>query len=194
MAPLAPIIVSLLPTTGDPVPAATMVAQILDNLGETDPGPFTYAKTQDPGGAFAAITAGDNHLYSAIVLDGAFFVAVTSTSAGGTSPEGSATLVFADDTNEWNDTQDPYEGNAQLPPPIPPNDKWKFFLRQAVRVIVPRSRFGVDYMIARETGKQSGQVVLAWDTALLGPYPSAEVEAYAQELSNAWPWSEPPPP
>lgn len=191
MPPLAPAINPLLPTTGDPVPIGTAVAQIVLAPSEVDPGPFTYAKTQDPGVAYTLVA---DTLEAAIILDGAYFVAVTVTGASGTSPEGSATLVFSDDQNHWNDTPDPYEGNAQLPPPIPEADKWKFFIKAAIRDLVPRSRFGVDYMVAREAGKASGQVVLDWNDVLLGPYPQIEVETHAQDLAARWPWSEPLPP
>ncbi len=185
MAPLAPRIVQTVPTTGDPVPIGSDVATLFPATAEVDPGPFTYAKTADPGNAYTLVA---RNLQAAIVLDGAYSVTCTISSAGGTSPPTTQTLTFSDDQNHWNDTPDPYVGNPQLPPPIPDSEKWRFFIHPAIRQVVPRSRVGVDYSVIRSSGKASDQVVVGWNTTLLGPYPQTQVETLAQQMSAAWPW------
>jgi hypothetical protein len=186
MPPLAPTITQIVPTTGAPTPAGTPVADLAQPGGEVDPGPFTYAILTDPGAAYVVNGA---QLDAAIDLDGAFFVEVTVDSAGGTSPAGSATLTFADNLNAWDDQDAHYADNPQIPPLTPEDEKWKMFLRQAVLTIVPRARFGIDFMVARETGKFSGQAIIDWDDTVLGTCPTPEIEAYAKQLSAEWPWS-----
>jgi len=154
---------------------------------ETDPGPFTYAFGAFGSDQFNIVT---DTLTAKIELDGAFHVEVEAWSAGGSSPPGSATLVFADDENPWNDADNPYEGNPVIPPPFPPGSApdvaWPQYQVRAISLLVPRARYGVDYGVLRLT-PQDRAAIVDWNTTLLGACPTTEIEALARELATADP-------
>jgi hypothetical protein len=193
MPPLAPVVTQTVATDLTPCPAGTVLADIAQPPEEVDPGPFTYSCGPAPPGN---LSVAGTTLVASDDLEGSNWADVVATSAGGDSPATRATITVAEavDMGTPFPTDDPYLDNPQLPPPTPADERWRAFLRRAIIDLVPRARFGVDFMVAREAGKNSGQVVLDWDDTLLGPYPQAEVEAHAQALADAQPWSEPPPP
>jgi len=189
MPPLAPVITVTVADDFYPCPAGTQVAVLAQPPEETDPGPFTYDAGPVPPSVFEV--AGTS-LTAAVDLTGSNLASVTVTTPLGTSPATDQDILVGDAPAGGSfPTDDPYLDNPQLPPPTPDTERWRFFLRTAVHDIMPRARFGIDFMVSRTAGKNSGQDVHGWDDVLLGAYPQAEVEARAQALADAWPWSEP---
>lgn len=183
MAPLAPVITQTAPNNA-PVSSGTTVATLAPGAGETDPGPFTYAESNDPGGAF---TISGTNVVAAKNLSGSYVLGVTVTTAAGTSPPGAANLVFQD-PNPWDDVADPY--GPQIPPPLAPGVRipWTYFMNRAIRMVVPQARDGVDYVVARSAKNQSN-AVSGWNTALLGAYPTAQVQLVATQLAAQSPYN-----
>ena len=177
--PVAPTITQT--TTEAPVPAGNAVADL--NAAEAE----SYALTNDGGGLFtisgASITAVSE------IAAGDYDVAATATNAEGTGPEATATLSFAN-TNIYDDTDDPYAGNPNLPPPFPegttPADAWDCFLVAATHAVVPHARNGVDFVVARAS-KTEPNANVYWDDTVLGPRPDAEIEVEARRLASEWP-------
>ena len=187
--PVAPTITQI--ATTSPVAPGTPVADLAAAEAET------YATTS----AEFAVT-GTQLTAIAEVPAGAYSVAVTATNVEGTSPEGTASLTFADEVVDpppsgWEEMgEDP---NPNFPPVPPthvegevPDDTWKQFLVQATHMIRPHARDGVDYVVARAS-KYAPLENIAWDDAVLGPRPDAEIEALAQALYAEWPKDAPPP-
>jgi hypothetical protein len=181
--PDPPTITQKVPTTGDPVPADTLVADVFSV------GASTYAVTFgddkfDIGGDQ------DNEIVTLSELDGAFHIEVTATNGDGTSEPGSGTLIFADNENPWDDTPNPYPGNPLIPPPFPngaaPDIAWRMYQARAIAMLVPRARDGVDYAVVR-TDMDSPANIVDWNATLLGACPTTEIEALARDLAAADP-------
>lgn len=166
-----------------PCPAGTKVADIAPDPAETDPGPFTYAVVT---GA-ESFTVVDTALNATVDLTGATPVGVTSTSAGGTSPEGSATITVGEaatgEGGEWS-ADDGYEDNPSFPPlPTDPEAQgYQYFLDQATQTVVPHARRDMDFVNAR-ADKYSDITNVYWNDALLGPRPAQEIEDLARALA-----------
>lgn len=191
MPPLAPVVTQIVADDLIPCPTGTVVADITQPPEEVDPGPFTYSCGPAPPGN---LSVDGTTLIAADDLDGSNWTDVVATSADGDSPATRATITVGTAEPVAPDYgDDPYAGNAQLPPPTPAEERWRSFLRRAIIDIVPRARYGVDFVVVRPEGKSSGQEVIDWNDTLLGAYPQSEVEAHAKLLSDAQPWSEPQP-
>lgn len=187
--PLTPIITQTVPTTGPAIEAGTTVAAITQPPGD-EAEDVLYTKQSDPGNAY---TLAGSDLKAAITLDGAFFVGVMAENGDGNSSEGSATLIFADDENVANDTDDSHAGNPQVPPPLPSDaTAWpkSAFLRKATNMIIPYARDGVDFLVARPAKDQEHASVY-WDDTTLGVRPDAEIDAMAQHLADEQPFLKP---
>jgi hypothetical protein len=177
--PEAPTITQTVPTTGDPIAAGTPVADLFSAEAET------YAID----GTSEQFEVVDATLQALTELDGAFSVSVTASNAEGTSSPTTQTLTFAENENPWDDTDDHYPGNPQLPPPLPSDNKqaaWQMFLVPATHAIVRGARNGVDFVVARPA-KNAAPVNTYWNDAYLGPRPTAEIEAEARRLAAEWP-------
>jgi hypothetical protein len=190
--PVAPTITPTL--TQSPVGVGSTVADLLAAEAES------YALVSDvPVGSFTVVGA---TLTAAVELvAGSYTANVTATNIEGTSPEGTATFELADEiapeppSGEWGELGD--DPNPSFPP-IPPThtedevpaDAWKAFLVQATHMIRPHARDG-DFVVARTT-KYAPLENIAWDDAVLGPRPTAEIEALAQQLYDEWPKGIPP--
>lgn len=187
MAPLAPVITQTVTTS--PVAGNTVVATLAQPGGETDPGPFTYALTTNVGGAFAV--TGTNISTTATTFAGSRAIGAKATSAGGVSPEGTATLAFTDGDSPYDDLGQGYADNPQFPPAMAADETevpWTLFIRQATTMVVPGARDGVDFAVARFS-KLTPDVNVYWNDAVLGPRPDAEIEATARALAGASPYN-----
>jgi hypothetical protein len=189
MPALAPTVTQSVAADLTPCPAGTKVADLAPGAGETDPGPFTY--TVSTGSAVFSISGVD--LNAAVDLSGANDVGVTVTGSDATaSPETTATITvgtFVDPPPE--ETDDPYAGNPQIPAPLPPGTSempWEFFMKQATLMLRPNARDGVDFAVDK-TEKGTVPANAAWNDAVLGPRPDAEIEALARELAAGSPFT-----
>lgn len=190
MAPLPPNITQQWPQFLEPCPAGEVAGRCSQPTWDPDPGPFTYEIVADPGGVYE-ISGAD--ILAKVEIDGAYFVGVTSTSAGGTSAENGATLIFADNQNPDDDTtpylkdKDDYVGNPLIPPPVaedaPTDVYWDWYLPRAAVKIVPHARIGVDFGIDKPDRYAQGKLAF-WNEALLGPCPEAEIEEEARRMAR----------
>jgi hypothetical protein len=171
-----------------PCPTGTKVADLATDAAEVDPGPFTYAVST--GASSFSITAAE--LFAAVDLTGANAVGVTVTGSDATaSPETTATITVGEVVAPPVDTDDPYAGNPQIPPPLPSGTTvlpWELFMRQATLQLRPHARDGVDFVIAKPS-REEPMANLHWDDVVLGPRPDAEIQALAEELAAGYPLS-----
>jgi len=182
MAPLPPILTQTWPTTGAPAPAGTDVGHCMQPEWETDPGPFTYTLV----GGTAVFELSGSFVKVKNDTDGAYFISATVTTPAGTSAENGETWIFADDENLWDDSADPYTDNPQIPPPLPADYvtvPWTLFIERATLMLMPWARVGVDFMVSRAS-KTEDMKVVAWNVAVLGLRPNAEIEALAKQLAS----------
>jgi hypothetical protein len=188
MAPLAPIITQTVATDFAPCPPGTQVAALTPDPAETDPGPFTYAIATDLDGVFAI---SGTSLTAAVDLTGGHSVGVTVSSAGGTSPEGSATILVGGSVAPPEPPPDDYPDNPNVPPMLPPDAPtdaiWDQFIVMATLMLIPRARNGVDFAVGKVGDKYEQNQSVFWDDALLGPRPDAEIEALARQLATDTP-------
>lgn len=181
--PTAPTITPIAPAPFSPVAAATPVADL------SAPEAESYATTSTE----FAVT-GTQLTAIAEVPAGTYNVAVTATNVEGTGPEGTADLTFADEVVEPPDppevpVDDSYSGNPQIPPAVPVEERWRYFLDTATHEIVKHARPGVDFVIAKPD-RDTPLDFVYWNDGLLGPKP-AEIETYARLLSDEQPWAQP---
>jgi hypothetical protein len=192
--PVAPTITQTV--TDSPVAIGAPVAELAAAEAET------YALVSDtPPGSFAV--SGSALTAAVELVAGSYTANVTATNVEGTSPEGTGSLTLADALppeppgGAWSDLGD--DPNPSFPP-IPPThaedevpaDAWKTFLVQATHMLRPHARDGVDYVVARAT-KYDPPENVEWNDVVLGPRPTAEIEALAQQLYANWPKNAPPP-
>lgn len=175
--PAAPTITQTVTT---PVMAGTEVATLFEASAET------YAID----GTSSEVEVVGDKLQALIDLNGSIPVSVTATNVEGTGPPAAQTLTFTVDANPWDDVNDSYAGNPQLPPPLTTEGRdaalWEMFLVAATNAIVPGARNGVDYCVAR-ADKYAAPANVAWNDTLLGPRPDAAIEAEARRLAAEWP-------
>lgn len=187
--PAAPQIVQAVTTA---VTAGTVVAHIAPATDETAEGPFTFSITDDGGGAVEAKTDDVSpEIVAAQDIAGDISVAATINNPEGASPPTTQAMTFAEPPpdNPYDDN-DEYAGNPQLPPSLPADATelpWDNFIVMATKMLVPRARDGVDFVVARPAKTQPHQNI-HWDAALLGARPDAEIEALARELAAAQPY------
>lgn len=188
--PQTPIITQTWPTTGDLPPVDTAVADITQPEGDTATD-ITYEMVANPTGL--AQVSGTTITLSGELPEtgGAGFTSVKAVNADGESAEGGTTLVFGDNENPYDDSDDPYHDNPNLPPPLPPGTTevpFDFFLRQATLLLFPYARVGWDFMVARAQ-KTAPFTNVYWNEDTLGPRPDAEIEALAKQLAADTPFA-----
>jgi hypothetical protein len=170
MPPLAPVVTPVTPLNS-PVAANTTVANLAQPGGEPDAGPFTYAAT-----SVDLYTVTGTALKNKVVLDSTQPVTVTATSAGGTSPATSATIVVTFEHYQG------YTGNPQIRAPLARSEYWRHFLSIATRQLVPLARDGVDFQVAR-IDRTALMDNVAWDAARLGARPQTAIEQLAHDMA-----------
>ena len=177
--PIAPTITPIAPAPTSPVAASTPVADL--SAAEAESYATTSTEFAVTGTQLTAI---------AEVPAGTYNVAVTATNSEGTSPEGTADLTFADAVVPPDPIDsDDYGDNPQIPPPVPVEERWRYFLSMATNEIRPHAREGVDFVVAKPD-RDTPLDFVYWNDALLGTKPP-EIEEYARLMSDEQPWSLP---